>query len=204
VPFICIEITKRAATISALVVAAGIASLAVTTASSHGASRESDKYALELARDACKVHDFRQFFFLFSQSNAVRLQYVAPKVSYAVLDQRGNTQSKAVYDAGHYRRFPIQTMDYDLKPTEPAVAGDEGEYIDLEFNQSQSNVYSVEWARVHYDGKTEGEEGRGNMLDANGKPVPKGTHPVADGQLLFQPTADCWELSEDIRWDRKK
>lgn len=203
-PLFPLRITIRAAIAPALFWVISSACLAGSAASSHGAPRESDRHALDQARNACKTGDFRQFFFLFSMSNTVRMKYSATNISYAVLDQRGNKLSMQVHDGARDLSFPIKTMDYDFKPTDPTVAGDQSEYVDLQFNQSQSNVYSVEWARVHYDGQTEGGDDRGNAIDADGKPIPSGTHPDAEGQLLFRPTADCWEFAEDIRWQRGK
>lgn len=165
---------------------------------------ESDRNALEMASNACKSQDYRTFFNAFASSKAVRQKYSAVKVRYAVLGPHGEKISERTFDAASYPNFPVKMSDYYYKPVKPARAGDADEYLDLQFNQSQNNDLSVEWSRVHYDGRSDGGDDLGNPLDANGKPIPKGTHLDPEGQLLFHSTADCWELSEDIRWERKK
>lgn len=165
---------------------------------------ESDRNALDMAGNACKSQDYRTFFNAFASSKAVRQKYSAAKVRYAVLGPRGQKISERTFDAASYPNFPVEMGEYYYKPVKPARAGDADEYLDLQFNQSQNNDLSVEWSRVHYDGQSDGGDDLGNPLDANGKLIPKGTHLDPEGQLLFHPTADCWELSEDIRWERKK
>ncbi|MBN9548569.1 MAG: hypothetical protein J0H31_06715 [Alphaproteobacteria bacterium] len=165
---------------------------------------ESDRIALDLAQNACKARDYRAFFDSFANSKAVRRKYSAAKVRHAVLGPRGEKISTRTFDAASYPNFPVKMEDYYYKPVKPARAGDADEYLDLQFNQSQDNDISVEWSRIHYDGQSDGGDDLGNPLDANGKPIPNGMHPDAEGQLLFRPTADCWEFSEDVRWERKK
>lgn len=165
---------------------------------------ESDRNALDMASNACKAQDYRTFFNAFANSKAVRQKYSASQIRYAVLGPRGEKISERSFDAASYPSFPVKMLDYYYKPVKPARAGDEDEYLDLQFNQSQNNDVSVEWSRIHYDGQSDGGDDLGNPLDASGKPIPKGSHQDPEGQLLFHPTADCWELSEDIRWARKK
>ncbi|MBR0781065.1 hypothetical protein [Bradyrhizobium iriomotense] len=165
---------------------------------------ESDRISLDMVSNACKTQDYRTFFNAFASSKAVRQKYSAAEVRYAVLGPRGEKISERTFDAPNYPSFPVKMQDYHYKPAKPSRAGDADEYLDLQFNQSQSNDLSVEWSRIHYDGQSSGGDGIGNPLDANGKPIPKGTHPDPEGQLLFHPTADCWEFAEDTRWERKK
>lgn len=165
---------------------------------------ESDRIALDMAQNACKARDYRAFFDAFANSKAVRRKYSAAKVRYAVLGPRGEKISTRNFDVANYPNFPVKMEDYYYKPVKPARAGDADEYLDLQFNQSQNDDISVEWSRIHYDGQSDGGDDLGNPLDANGKPIPNGMHPDAEGQLLFRPTSDCWELSDDIRWERKK
>ncbi len=157
-----------------------------------------------MADRACKAEDFKAFFDVFIVSKSVRQKYSASQIRYAVLGPHGEKISERTFDAASYSSFPVKMLDYYYKPVKPARAGDEDEYLDLQFNQSQNNDVSVEWSRVHYDGQSDGGDDLGNPLDANGKPIPKGAHQDPEGQLLFHPAADCWELSEDIRWARKK
>lgn len=165
---------------------------------------ESDRIALDMARNACKSGDYRTFFNSFANSKAVRQKYSAATVRYAVLGPHGERISERSFAAASYPNFPVKMEDYYYRPVKPARAGDAGEYLDLQFNQSQNNDISVEWSRIHYDGKSEGGDDLGNPLDASGRPIPNGTHQDAEGQLLFRPTADCWKFSEDIRWERRK
>jgi len=164
---------------------------------------ESDRILLDMASNACKANDYRTFFDAFVKSKAVRQKYSAAKVQYAVLGSQGAVVSKQSFDSADYPNFPVRMEDYAYRPVKPTRAGDASEYLDLEFNQSQNNDISVEWSRIHYVGPPTGEEDLGTPVDASGKPIPNGTHPDAEGQLLFRPTADCWEFSEDIRWDRR-
>lgn len=164
---------------------------------------ESDRILLTMAKDACKNGDYRAFFDAFAKSSTVRQKYSAAKIQTALLGPHGKPISTRTIDAASYTDFPVKMEDYYYKPRKPARAGDTGEYLDLEFNQSQNNDISVEWSRVHFDGQSSGGDDLGNPLDAKGKPIPAGTHPPAEGQLLFRPTADCWVFAEDIRWQRR-
>lgn len=163
---------------------------------------EADRIALDMAQSACRARDHWTFFNIFANSRAVRLKYSASTVRSAVLDDSGKNISERKFTPEEYRNFPIKMEDYYYRPAKPARAGDTGEYLDLQFNQSQSNVISVEWSRIHYDGRSEGGDDLGSPIDANGRVIPPGDHQVAEGQLLFAPTADCWEFIEDVRWKR--
>jgi len=165
---------------------------------------ESDRILLDMASNACKANDYRTFFDSFVKSKAVRQKYSAATVQYAVLGSQGAVISKQSFDGAGYPNFPVRMEDYSYRPIKPARASDTNEYLDLQFNQSQNNDISIEWSRIHYVGPPTGEEDLGTPTDVNGKPIPNGTHPDAEGQLLFRPTADCWEFSEDVRWDRRK
>lgn len=163
-------------------------------------STEADRNALEMAQRACSAQDFRALLSAMSVSAAVRERYSAPSIEVSLLDRHGATLATRMVTAATYDAFPVRQIDYYYKPAKPSVSGDEDSYLDLQFNQSQSNVYSVEWAEVHFDGKSDGGDDLGGMIDADGNPVPPGDHPDAQGQLLFQPTSDCWQLVADIRW----
>jgi len=160
-----------------------------------------DRNALETARTACANQDFKTLFSAMAVSKAVRQKYSAPTIEVSVFDGKGNVSTRKVARTA-YDDFPVRQVDYYYKPAKPKMAGDEDEYLDLQFNESQNEVFSVEWARVHYDGKSEGGDDLGNIIGPDGKPLPPGTHPDADGQLLFEPTRDCWQLQSDMRWRR--
>lgn len=161
---------------------------------------ESDRISLEMADNACKAKDFGSFFDVFITSKDVRLKYSSIKIHYVLLGTGGKIISEHTYEAASYPHFPVMMFDYYYKPVTPARAGDEDEYLDLQFNQSQSNDFSVEWSRVHYDGQSDGGDDLGNPIDASGKPIPRSVNPDPEGQLLFHTTNACWELREDIRF----
>lgn len=163
---------------------------------------EQDRNALEMAERACANRDFQQLFTAIAISPAVRRKYSAPTITSAVLDPRGRVISSRDVPANSYEDFPVRQVDFYYKPAKPRAPGDEDEYLDIQFNQSQSDDFSVDWARVHYDGQSEGGDDLGNIIGPEGKPLPPGTHPDSDGQLLFRPIGNCWQLQEDIRWLR--
>ena len=163
---------------------------------------ELDRNALEMAERACANRDFQQLFTAIAISPAVRRKYSAPTITSAVLDPQGRVISSRDVPANSYEDFPVRQVDFYYKPAKPRAPGDEDEYLDIQFNQSQSDDFSVDWARVHYDGQSEGGDDLGNIIGPEGKPLPPGTHPDSDGQLLFRPIGNCWQLQEDIRWLR--
>lgn len=161
-----------------------------------------DRNALELARSACAARDFPGLFTAMASSAAVRRKYTANSIEVSLLDQQGATLSSSLVASNAYDGFPVRQVDYYYKPARPVIAGDQDEYLDVEFNQSQDDVFSVDWARVHYDGNSEGGDDLGRIIGPDGAPLPPGEHPRSDGQLLFKPTSDCWQLEADIRWRR--
>jgi len=163
---------------------------------------DNDRLALDQARAACASRNFEGLFEAMAASQVVRQKYSAPTIEVSVLDGKGNILSTRQVARESYREFPVVQFDYYWKPAHPKISGDEDEYVDLQFNESQSEIFSVEWARVHYDGKSDGGDDLGNIIGADGKPLPPGAHPNADGQLLFEPTKDCWRLQSDTRWRR--
>lgn len=164
---------------------------------------DSDRFQLALAQNACAKRDYRAFFDTLAKSNAVRLKYSAHTIQYATLGFHGENISLEDIDRFKYHEFPVQTEDYTHRPTSSAKDVDEDDYLYLEFNQSQNNEISVDWTHIHYVGEPQGEE-PGSPVDASGNLIEPGTPPQPDGQLLFRPTAECWEFFADIRWDRRK
>lgn len=164
---------------------------------------ESDRIQLNSAAAACKQGDAAGFFSAFAGSAAVRRRYTAPTVRYSV------TRTKPTYrvledrrmDESSYGGFPIRMGDYYYRSVKPLRPGDQHEYVMLDINQSQTNQISVEWTRVHFDGKSEGGDDLGNAYTLDGKPYSK-EGSQTDGQLLFAPTANCWQLVADIRHQR--
>ncbi len=186
-------------------VAAPAAATPTTSAPSAAAARdETDTIMLASAASACEAEDYKAFFDAMISSAAVRRKYSAATIDFGRFDA-SRTPYAAIEEkkiaAGDYRVFPIQMVDYYRKSVVPARAGDKDEYVILAFNQSQANQISVEWTRVHYDGKSEGGDDLGNALDLSGQPY-EADGPT-DGQLLLYPTATCWELVADNRYERR-
>jgi hypothetical protein len=163
---------------------------------------ETDAIMLASAASACEAEDYRAFFDAMISSAAVRRKYSAKRIDFT----RFNA-SHTPYTEFEFRRiqperydiFPIQMVDHYRKSTAPAGAGDTSEHVMLQFNQSQSNQISVEWTRVRYDGKSEGGDDLGEAFDLDGQPYEAGGR--TDGQLLLYPTATCWELVADNRYE---
>jgi len=163
---------------------------------------EHDRNALDMAKRACENRDFKTLFTAIAISPVVRRKYSARMIEVSVRESPDKALATRQVSSSAYEDFPITQVDFYYKPTKPLKAGDEDEYIDIEFNQSQSDQFSVDWARVHYDGQSDGGDDLGNIIGTDGNPLPPGTHPDSDGQLLFWPTNDCWQLVADNRWQR--
>lgn len=172
----------------------------VTTVTPVHAFNESDRNLLTMAKEACKKRDYRAFFDAFARSKSVRQKYTAPTIQSALLGPHGEIISTRSVDAARYTAFPVRMEGFSYKPRQPARAGDTGEDLYLEFNQSQNNEISVDWSRINRDTPAEGEDAPGNPGDGRGKPTLSGKGPEVAGQLLFYPSADCWVFAEDIRW----
>ncbi len=162
--------------------------------------READKISINAAETACRAQEKEAFLETFIMSESVRKKYSAPMITYSV------RQIFPVYHAlkerriaaADYHDFPIIMWDYYYKSARPVLAGDESEYVMWELNQSQANQLSVEWTRVHFDGQSEGGDDLGNAYTLDGQPYEKGSAQT-DGQLLFEPSGECWQLVADIR-----
>ncbi len=160
---------------------------------------EADRLMLETAENACAAPGgggHVEFFDAFARSSAVRRKYSAPTIKYVVAERTG-LRVEQVLDAITYNKFPIVIVDYYRKPAVPSRAGDRDEYVEVQFNQSQSGHFSADWTRVHYVGGSEGGDDLGKPVDLDGNPY----DPVrrTDGQLLFNSVGDCWQLVADIR-----
>jgi hypothetical protein len=160
---------------------------------------ESDRLSLRQAAAACRERDGNAFFDAFTQSGAARRKYSAPKITFSLETQDDRPLRRTDIAASRYKEFPIMMVDYYRKPVRPLRAGDDDEYVEISIYQSHQNQLAVGWARVHYDGKSEGGDDLGNPVTLDGKPYdPAGP---LDGQLLFHLTSDCWELVSDIRYE---
>ncbi len=161
---------------------------------------ESESLEIASAAGACASGEADSFVASFVRSAEVRRRYSAATIQYSVRqtrpDYRVLTQER--FAAADYGNFPLTMMDYYFKTTAQASRTGEDEYVMLETNVSQSNQLSVEWTRVRFDGETEGGDDLGNATLLNGRPYVEGGSDI-DGQLLFEPTDDCWQLVADIR-----
>ncbi len=162
---------------------------------------ETDKNMLVTAQTACKSGGHQQFFDAFIQSAAVRRKYSASTIDIITRGPQNEIVSRDKVRADAYADFPLIMIDYYRRTAKPFRAGDDSEYVQLVTNQSSTNRISIEWARVHYKGISEGGDDLGTPVDLDGAPYdPAG---FKDGQFLFHPTADCWELIEETRYQRK-
>jgi len=152
-----------------------------------------DRLALQAAAQACAAQDPKAFVHAFIASPAVRKKYSAPQIALVRYGKDGKVIASNKVAAAAYTRFPIRQLDYYFK----AAASEE--YVELEINQSQSNQIAADWTRVRYDGKSEGGDDLGKAFTLDGKPYQVGSSRT-DGQLLFEPTASCWQLTGDIRF----
>ncbi|MBN8499818.1 MAG: hypothetical protein J0M19_01545 [Sphingomonadales bacterium] len=161
---------------------------------------ESDRLSLDAASAACRNGDKDSFVAAFATSAAVRRRYSAPIVATSLrqVTPTYRVLRQARVPAASYGDFPIRMVDHYFKPAKPVRPGDKDEYVLLDINQSQSNQLSVEWTRVHFDGRTEGGDDLGRAFMLDGKPYVSGGVRT-DGQLLFEPAAGCWRLVSDIR-----
>ena len=150
---------------------------------------ESDELMLQAAKSACEARDFRGFFEAFTSSPFVREAYSAATVTRTV----DGVSTKVARDVYAGEGFPIALMDYywvSASSARAVLADPKAEYehLKMEFNQSQSDIWRIDWQRVRYDGKTSGGDDLGNEIGTYGEP----------GYLLFNPTSACWELTYDF------
>lgn len=155
---------------------------------------------LERARTACRDGDFQTFFDVLIWSEPARMAYSGPIIVLTryMPDRRRAVRREVTPD--DYRVFPIRMEDFYRRPSAAVREAGEDEYVELAFNQSQSEAFAVSWTRVRYDGHTEGGDDLGRALTPDGRPLPEG-YP-ADGTLRFTPHDGCWRLVADERYER--
>ncbi|MFA5120741.1 hypothetical protein [Zavarzinia sp.] len=155
---------------------------------------ESDRILLEQAARACQARDFRALFDAMAMSAVVRQRYSAPEIELTVVKPGGTVEMRKI-DLAHYTDFPVAKVDEYYKPAKASTEGDD--YVLLEFNQSQSDQISIEWTRVRFVGPSQGGDDLGTPVTLDGRPYDPMVR--TDGQLLLEPTADCWTLIADSR-----
>lgn len=155
-----------------IMLAAALCALVPTAASADEAVSESDRFFLDEAASACRNGDFPAFLWPFANSKLVRERY----------------------GAGTANDFPIMMMDYSYVTSASerlfgAKGGDPRQlvYVQVDFSTPSAGVERVDWVPGRF------EPGEG---DGPGTLVAK-TGP--GGSLHFKKTADCWQLTKDIR-----
>ena len=143
---------------------------------------------LAQAARACRAQDYKSLFNAMISSPAARDKYAARQIAYEEMNAQV-TGKKSWIPKESYDKFPIKMFDFYRKPTVPAKAGDEDEYVMVEFNQSQSNRISVEWTRVHFRGQPGEGDDLGKPFDLDGEPYDPGrgrwpVAPLSDQGLL--------------------
>ncbi len=138
---------------------------------------ESDRFFLNEAASACRNGDFPAFLWPFANSKMVRDRY------------RGAAEGPAAADD-----FPIMMIDYTYVTSASvrrfeAAGGDASQlvYVQVDFSTPSAGVERIAW----FPGRFEpGEgDGPGTLIERTGP----------GGSLHFTKTADCWQLTRDIR-----
>ena len=181
--------TKRTMGIGAVVILAlSMAGMSSVAAKTKSGLSELDANALQMAEDACRNEEFTSLLQAMAISDAVLLKYSAPTIS---IVRDGDATSVS---SGDYDDFPVGMLDYYWISRASMLAWEDNpdaeiEHLEMEFNQSQSNQWAVDWQQVRYDGNSSGGDDLGEVVERIGQP----------GVLLFELTRDCWELVEDYR-----
>jgi hypothetical protein len=136
---------------------------------------------LREAEEACKTQDVDSFVTAFIESDAVRKAYTRDSLDIATNSAAG--RSVTTIDGKSYADFPLAIFDY-YYTTAQGIDENGYTHVLIEKAQSADNRLRVDWVRVTYDGKSEGGDDPGAIVE-------KGADP---GYLLFNPTDQCWEL----------
>lgn len=135
---------------------------------------ESDRFFLDEAASACRNGDFPAFLWPFANSRAVRDRY--------------GVAAEAAGD------FPIVMIDYSYVTSESArrfeaPGGDPRQlvYVQVDFSTPSAGTERVSWVPGRFE-PGEGD-GPGTLIEKMGP----------GGSLHFSKTADCWQLTRNIR-----
>jgi hypothetical protein len=169
----------------AIVVGAVLASPSLAKDKGAQLDTERDANALQMAADACRNQEFSSLLQAMAISDAVVTRYSARTIAMVV---DGVSTPTARED---YHDFPIGMIDYYWISRASMQAWESNSdtklvHLQMEFNQSQSDQWRIDWVPVRYDGKSSGGDDLGEVAEIIGAP----------GHLLFETTADCWELVE--------
>lgn len=171
------------------------------TAGSGAANPDDDSVVLDRAVAACRAGDFKGFFDAFVRAEPIRSGYTAPTVVVTRYRADGRPPERSETSEDGFDGFPIRVEDIYWRPAASVAEAGEDEYLQLEFDESQGEVFAVSWTRVRYNGKIEGGDDLGEALTPDGLPLQTGRLP--EGKLVFRPFRDCWRLVADERFDRR-
>lgn len=185
--------TKIDARVRGVLAAAMLCMLApVAAVAAEDGMSESDRFFLTEAEGACRSGDFDAFLWPFANSAVVRERYTSLHVA-AGAPGRTREVPKDRYLAAD--DFPIVMIDYAYVTGASARAfdapggGDPGllVYVQVDSRTSPDGIEQADWLPGRF------EPGEGDELG----PLIEQTGP--GGTLQFQRTADCWQLTGDIR-----
>lgn len=165
---------------------------------------ESDRLILEMAANACRTGDFRQFFQAFTRSEAVRERHTAKTVEFGTEGSTYRMPVRRYLDDHHY---PLGIIDYAWMTRESAMLYEMDDvpppvekvrYVQLIFETASDNRQRVEWLPGVF------EKNLGRNLEDLGDGIGELVEPSGPGgYLLFFPTRDCWELVSDVAYRRQ-
>lgn len=160
-------------------------------AAADGSAGESERFFLAEAESACKNGDFAAFLWPFANSRAVRERYTSLYVMSGAPGRAREVPAERYLASGD---FPVMMIDYSYVTGASARAfdapgGDPSQlvYVQVDFSTSPDGGERVDWVPGRFE-PGEGD-GPGTLIEKTGP----------GGHLDFQRTADCWQLTGDIR-----
>lgn len=173
--------------VAALCALAPVAAVAADDVMSEG-----DRFLLDEAASACRNGDFPAFLWPFANSRLVRERHTAPTVRSGVAGSAVGVPAARYLDADD---FPVVMIDYSYvtgasaRQFDAPGGGDPHQlvYVQVDFNTSSGGIERVDWAPGRFE-PDEGD-GPGTLIERTGP----------GGYLIFGRTADCWQLTGDIR-----
>jgi hypothetical protein len=158
---------------------------------------ELDRNSLQMAEGACRSQDFKTFLRAFSASWLVREKYTAARVQFGSVGRSRPMYARQYLDQNN---FPFAPMDNSYVTAESAMLFDMDPdagwrklaFVELEFNTSSDNRQRVDWVTGLFERNLDPppddlEEGLGKLIQ-----------PEASGYVLFEPSNECWLLTQDI------
>jgi hypothetical protein len=132
---------------------------------------------------ACRSTDFRSFLEWNMRSTSFDKMSVAP----TVVVRRGSVRT--IKTRAQYKGLPIALMDNSYVTTKSIEGSPRNwENVRMEINQAQDGRVRVDWVKI-----------RGNRVVDEESISPDAAIPYGpEGYLLFRPTANCWQLTDDV------